>query len=51
MKKYLLFAGAHYYPHGGVRDLKGDFDTIEEAEDHVIKTNNQTAEDSWGWDW
>lgn len=31
MKRYLLFAGEDYYPGGGANDLKGDFDTIEEA--------------------
>lgn len=31
MKRYLLFAGNNYYPSGGMNDLAGDFDTIEEA--------------------
>jgi hypothetical protein len=31
MKRYLLFAGAQYYPCGGWDDLEGDFDTLEEA--------------------
>lgn len=31
MKKYLLFGGSEFYPEGGVDDLLGDFDTIEEA--------------------
>lgn len=31
MKAYLLFAGSHYYPLGGVEDYIGDFDSIEEA--------------------
>lgn len=31
MKKYLLFAYDGYYPAGGLRDLAGSFDTLEEA--------------------
>lgn len=30
-KKHLLFAGDHYYPCGGMDDLKGSFNTIDEA--------------------
>jgi hypothetical protein len=31
MKRYLLFAGEIYYPIGGWDDLKGSFETIDEA--------------------
>lgn len=31
MKRYLLFAGPHYYPAGGTDDLIEDFDTMELA--------------------
>lgn len=31
MKRYLLFAGSHYYPSGGWDDFKDSFDTIETA--------------------
>lgn len=31
MKRYLLFRGRDYYPSGGIDDLSGDFDTIEEC--------------------
>ena len=31
MKRYALFAGDHYYPSGGIGDLVGSFETIEEA--------------------
>lgn len=34
MKRYLLFAGAHYYPSGGWRDLIGDFDSLKTAISH-----------------
>ena len=33
MKRYLLFAGAWYYPKGGVADLKGSFGTESEAKE------------------
>lgn len=31
MKRFVLFAGNDYYPQGGWDDMKGDFDTAEEA--------------------
>ena len=31
MKRYLLFAGEQYYPHGGWCDFKDSFDSLEEA--------------------
>jgi hypothetical protein len=31
MKRYWLFACAHYYPNGGLSDLIGTFDTWEEC--------------------
>jgi len=31
MKRYLLFRGRDYYPSGGIDDLLGDFDTVEEC--------------------
>ena len=32
MKQYLAFAGDQYYPSGGMKDFKGDFDTLKEAQ-------------------
>jgi len=32
MKRYLLFCGINYYPSGGIDDLRGDYDSVEEAE-------------------
>jgi hypothetical protein len=29
--EYLLFAGNDYYPSGGAEDLKGRFDTLDQA--------------------
>lgn len=31
LKRYLLFAGDHYYPKGGWDDFRDSFDTIEAA--------------------
>lgn len=31
MKRYLVFAGETYYPLGGWDDLRGRFDTVEDA--------------------
>lgn len=33
MKKYLLFAGHHYYPSGGFDDFFGDFKSINDAKE------------------
>ena len=33
-KKYILFQFDDYYPSGGLWDIKGSFDTIEEAKDN-----------------
>ena len=29
--RYLLFAGDHYYPAGGVHDLVGSYESLDEA--------------------
>lgn len=31
MKRYWLFAGSFYYPNGGIHDLVGQFESIEDA--------------------
>jgi hypothetical protein len=31
MKKYLLVCWDQYYPSGGLRNIRGTFDTVEEA--------------------
>ena len=35
IKKYLLFSYAQYYPSGGIGDLRGSYDSIEEAEEMI----------------
>lgn len=47
--RYLLFAGEHYYPCGGVRDLVGDFDDLEEAKRRGTKVHDYV--DMWRDDW
>jgi hypothetical protein len=37
MKRFLLFSGDEYYPCGGMNDFKGDYDTLDEAKDALIK--------------
>lgn len=32
IKRYVVFAGEHYYPSGGWGDYRGSFDTLEEAQ-------------------
>lgn len=32
LKRYLLFVGDKYYPSGGMKDFKGDFDSLNEAQ-------------------
>ena len=46
--RYALFAGQHYYPDGGMNDLRGSFDTFEAAaaEAHV-RTDFGTYKFDW----
>jgi len=37
MKRYWLFACAHYYPNGGLSDLKGTFDKWEDCLFYIDK--------------
>ena len=37
MKRYLLFAGEEHEEEGGIKDFKGDFDSIVDAEKRVKK--------------
>jgi hypothetical protein len=30
-KRFMLFAGSHYYPSGGMNDYVRSFDTVEQA--------------------
>jgi len=44
MKQYLLFLGENYYPHGGWKDLRGEFDSIQVAKQFVA--DNPTFDDN-----
>ena len=51
MKRYLLFAGSHYYPSGGFNDFIGSFDTIEECqlEKNVTETHGDKSFSLYDW--
>lgn len=49
MKRYLLFAGDTYYPRGGFRDLRGDYDTLEEARTAAEAGEPMIAESGFDW--
>ena len=46
MKRYLVFAGYNYYPGGGFWDLRGMFDTLNEASKHMKKCKQDGRK--WG---
>lgn len=51
MKKFVLFQYEGYYPTGGLGDVTGSFDTLEEAKEAVTKKRKDTNEvvdrDTW----
>jgi len=47
MKNFALFAGADFYPAGGMEDLIGRFDSLEEA---LVAAQDEDPE-SGGYDW
>jgi len=51
MKNYLAFYGSIYYPCGGMDDLLGDFDTLEEAIEAITKKNIESDGGSWNYCW
>jgi hypothetical protein len=51
MKRYLLFAARDYYPDGGWRDFKGDFNSVEEALVQITGWfESKYLRTAWGWD-
>ncbi len=44
MKRYLAFVMDHYYPAGGWNDLKGSYDTLEQAKANTMVSNGQSAD-------
>ena len=52
MNAYLLFAGHHYYPKGGISDFRGDFESTDEAKQFCLdhnKNNEEGYEGVWHW--
>jgi len=48
MKNYLAFFGSDYYPSGGMNDLLGDFDTLDDAIEAIQKEkSNSKYGDVW----
>jgi hypothetical protein len=51
MKRFILFAGHHYYPNGGVNDFHGSFDTITDAKnwaaENIEKISGSSYIDNW----
>jgi len=43
-KRFLLFCFDTYYPLGGISDLRGDYDTMDEAQEAW-----QSTKSSWDW--
>jgi hypothetical protein len=39
MKKYIVFAGDIYYPSRGVNDLRGTFESMQEAMDYLLRSH------------
>jgi len=49
MKRYWLFCGVAYYPVGGMWDFAGDFDSCEEAVEHLRKRQRPSGPASPEW--
>ncbi len=41
MKKYIVFAYDDYYPQGGLNDIHGSFETLEEAVEASSKIDSR----------
>lgn len=50
-KKYIVFQSDRYYPAGGLADITGSFDTLDEAHTHMAanpKEDNEIVDrDTW----
>jgi autonomous glycyl radical cofactor GrcA len=46
VKRYLVFAGAHYYPGGGWNDFIGSYDSEDAAEDEA---RSVLAKNDYSW--
>lgn len=49
MKRFLLFAGPCFYPHGGWDDFRGDFDSMAVALEHYAAfAKGAEGDEVWG---
>ena len=46
MKRYILFRFGNFYPSGGMNDVEGHYDTLEEATDYVDECRSEYVD--WG---
>lgn len=46
MKRYILFRFSNFYPSGGMNDVEGHYDTMEDALDYVNWCKSSDAD--WG---
>jgi hypothetical protein len=53
MKRYFAFYGYQYYPHGGMADFIGDFDTFDDCMSAIVAANERECPDEplKSWDW
>lgn len=51
MNKYIAFYGDIFYPEGGMNDLLGYFDSIEDAVNYIKKAHLNNRPDDLKWDW
>ena len=47
MNKYLLFSFYTHYPSGGIEDLHGSFETIEEAVKEAYRLNEEEVKNCY----
>ena len=47
MNRYLLFAGADFYPSGGWHGFRGSFDFEKEAREWMVKHPERDADSTW----
>ena len=50
MKQFLAFFGETFYPKGGMSDLIGEFDTLEEAIQAITDAHREHDIHNHGWD-
>jgi hypothetical protein len=45
--RYLLFAGAAYYPGGGWEDFRGHYDSVEAAKEKLLMDAKDSPRPDW----